>query len=279
MIRSLPLAYLSWFVGKLANLPLPKPLALLSVRVFARAYGIDVTLANRPVETFRCIGEFFTRDLRPELRPVEDGIVSPVDGTLRSFQNITTQGVVAQVKGKTYSVESLLGGDEQSRRFHGGQLWNFYLSPKDAHHIHSPVAGTLVRTRRIPGRLWPVNDWALHSVDGLFAVNERVVSFIETADGLVAVVMVGATNVGRISLAYTPLETNLKPWSHKPILSLDHDPVISVGKGSKIGTFKMGSSVLVLTERRLVEGNDLDPFASVHYGRSLRSLVEGLQAA
>jgi len=183
------------------------------------------------------------------------------------------------VKGKTYSVESLLGGDELCRRFLGGQLWNFYLSPKDAHHIHSPVDGRVVRTVRVPGRLWPVNDWALHSVDGLFAVNERIVTFIDTVEGLVAVVMVGATNVGRISLAYSPMETNLKPWIRKPIQALTHDPAITVVKGMKLGTFKMGSSVLVLTESRAVEGMGSDPCCSVQYGQSLTGIIEASVAA
>ena len=199
MVRWLPLSYLSWFVGILANLPLPRRLASLTVGIFTRAYGIDPSSATQPVETFRSIGEFFTRDVRPDLQPIGEGIVSPVDGTLRSFQTIPAQGALAQVKGKTYSVESLLGGDPLYIRFLGGQLWNFYLSPKDAHHIHAPVDGRVVRTVRIPGRLWPVNDWALHSVDGLFAVNERIVTVLDTAIGLVAVVMVGATNVGRIA--------------------------------------------------------------------------------
>ncbi len=273
MMSWLPLAYLSWFVGKLANLPLPKPLSTLTVRVFAGAYGIDAALATRPLEDFRSIGDFFTRDLRPELRPISEGLVSPVDGTLRSFQNIGSDSVPTQVKGKLYSVESLLGSDELSHRFAEGQLWNFYLSPKDAHHIHAPVDGRVIRTLHIPGKLWPVNDWALRSVEGLFAVNERIVSFIDTAEGLVAVVMVGATNVGRISLAYAQMETNLRPWSGKKARSINHEPAIVATRGMKLGTFKMGSSVIVLTEKRLTQGPDMDPCCSVRYGQALAGIA------
>jgi phosphatidylserine decarboxylase len=274
MMSWLPLAYLSWFVGKLANLPLPRPLSTFTVRVFAGAYGIDASLATRPVEDFRSIGDFFTRDLRPELRPMSDGLVSPVDGTLRSLQNVGSERTPTQVKGKNYSVDSLLGSDELSHRFAAGQLWNFYLSPKDAHHIHAPVDGRVIRTVHIPGKLWPVNDWALRSVEGLFAVNERIVSFIDTAEGLVAVVMVGATNVGRISLAYAEMETNLRPWSRKVARRIDHSPAIVVTRGAKLGTFKMGSSVIVLTEKRLVHAMDMDPCCSVRYGQSLAGISQ-----
>jgi phosphatidylserine decarboxylase len=266
---SLPLAYLSWLIGKLANLPLPKPLSTLTVRIFSNAYGIDTAIATRPVGDFRSIGDFFTRDLRPDLRPISEGFVSPVDGTLRSFQNIGSERTITQVKGKLYTVDSLLDGDPWSNRFSGGQLWNFYLSPRDAHHIHAPIDGRVIRTVHIPGKLWPVNDWALRSVDGLFAVNERIVTFIETANGLVAVVMVGATNVGRISSAYTRMETNLAPWIKKTTQSIHHDPAISVSRGAKLGTFKMGSSVIVLTEKSFARKADVDPCCSVRYGQAL----------
>jgi phosphatidylserine decarboxylase len=137
----------------------------------------------------------------------------------------------------------------------------------------------VIRTTRVPGRLWPVNDWALHTVESLFAVNERIVSLIETVDGLVAVVMVGATNVGRISLAYASMETNRKPWSQKQIQSLEHDPAIPVVKGNKIGTFNMGSSVLVLTERRLVETAGIEPCCPVRFGQSLTAVAEASKIA
>jgi phosphatidylserine decarboxylase len=93
-----------------------------------------------------------------------------------------------------------------------------------------------------------VNDWALRSVDELFAVNERVVTFIESPQGLVAVVMVGATNVGRISLSYMDLETNVRPWDKKQISAIAHQPPVAVKCGEKLGTFKMGSSVIVIME-------------------------------
>jgi phosphatidylserine decarboxylase len=278
MIFWLPLTYLSWFLGKLANLTLPKPLATLTVRMFSGAYGIDSSLATRPIEDFRSIGDFFTRDLRPELRPMGDGLVSPVDGTLRSVQNIEAGDMLTQVKGKSYSLESLLGDDELSHRFVNGQQWNFYLSPKDAHHIHAPIDGRVLRTVQIPGKLWPVNDWALRSVEGLFAVNERIVSYIDTALGLVAVVMVGATNVGRISLAYSQMETNLRPWAKKGKQVIHHNPAIPITKGAKLGTFKMGSSVIVLTENRVVDVYNLDQCCSVLYGQPLADILRSLSS-
>jgi phosphatidylserine decarboxylase len=114
-----------------------------------------------------------------------------------------------------------------------------------------------------------VNDWALASVEGLFCVNERVVTFIESAQGLVAVVMVGATNVGRIALAYDNLETNTAPWRSHAQRSIEHAGPIEVARGDKLGTFKMGSSVLVVFERRLADVSQAKPLGKVSYGQPL----------
>lgn len=282
-LKYLPKKYLSWCVGQLVHLRLPGPLARFSVRVFIRLYGIDPTSARKPLAAYRSIGDFFTRDLRPELRPIAGAVCCPVDGTLRGVYTLDSRGEVPQVKGVSYTLKDLLGGDPLVARFGQGQLWNFYLSPRDAHHIHAPVDGRIVKTVHIPGALWPVNTWALNSIPGLFAVNERVVSFIESEFGLLAVVMVGATNVGRIKLAYSDLETNSRPWRRARQCSLQHDPPIVVRRGEKIGTFKMGSSVVLVSERCFLtpagSGGDGAP---VQYGAPLvdgeaRSEVGGAQ--
>ena len=274
-ISYLPKSYLSWFVGMMANLPLPKPLSTILVRWFARAYKIDASLATRSLETFPSIGAFFTRDLRPEVRPIAEGIVCPVDGTLRSAQDVSAVGDATLVKGRSYSIAGLLGNDPLASRFSAGQVWNFYLSPQDAHHIFSPVDGCITRSVHVPGKLWPVNDWAISAVDGLFVVNERVISFIETSNGLVAVVMVGATNVGRIALSYTPMESNRAPWSKHARRASDHTTAIPIGRGDKIGTFHMGSTVVLVFENRPFDVSKTATQVKVTYGAPLAALCQG----
>jgi phosphatidylserine decarboxylase len=277
-LKYLPKRYLSWCVGQLMHLRLPGPLARFSVRVFIKLYGIDPASARKPLAAYRSIGDFFTRDLRPELRPISGAVCCPVDGTLRGVHPLDPGGEVPQVKGVSYSLMDLLGGDPLAARFAQGQLWNFYLSPRDAHHIHAPVDGRIVKTVHIPGALWPVNTWALNAIPGLFAVNERVVSFIESEFGLLAVVMVGATNVGRIKLAYGDLETNSRPWRRARQKSIQHNPPIVVTRGEKIGTFKMGSSVVLVSERRFLQCAGAAPNRAATNGAAMQygaPLVEG----
>jgi len=272
ILSVMPKSYLSWSLGHLARLPLPGPLARFSVSLFAQAYSIDHSIATEPIGSFRSIGDFFTRDLKPEVRPIASGPVCPVDGRLRSCVQLGPGGEVTQVKGKSFTVAQLLGDAELARRFESGQLWNFYLSPQDAHHIHAPVDGRISQTIHVPGKLWPVNDWALNAVDGLFVVNERVISLIESEHGLVAVVMVGATNVGRIKLAYMDLVTNRAPWAPKRRQLFRHEPSIAVSRGEKLGTFMMGSSVLLVSERPLAPCPQGRDGSRVEYGRSLSKL-------
>jgi phosphatidylserine decarboxylase len=269
LTKFLPLSYLSWFLGALARLPLPQPLARLTIMIFARAYKIDPSQATKPLNHYRSIGDFFIRDLKPELRPIEGPIVSPVDARVRNAQRTPPDGVLPQVKEKTYTLQALLGDSQLAEEFSKGYFWNFYLSPSDAHHIYAPVSGQIVQTIHIPGKLWPVNDWALESVEELFAVNERVVSIIESEYGKFAVVMVGATNVGRISLAYHALITNRYPWKSKQLHSIAHSEPIAVVCGEKLGTFMMGSSVVVLSDSVPTGIREFREKSSIRIGQSL----------
>jgi len=272
ILRYIPKAYLSWFVGHLVRVPLPGPLARLSIKVFAWLYSIDISMATLPLSGYRSIGDFFIRDLRPELRLIGEPVVCPVDGRLRDCAHLDASGTITQVKGIDYSLSELLGGDPLVSHFEQGQLWNFYLSPQDAHHIHAPVSGKIVKTIHLPGALWPVNDWALRSIPGLFAVNERVVVFIESDLGLIAVVMVGATNVGRIKLSYLDVETNKAPWRRSEPRTFEHAPPVDISRGAKLGTFKMGSSVILVTQRRLVDGQVHQSALPTRYGVALSAL-------
>ena len=250
----LPKNHLSALVGFLVNLKLPWGLSLISLKIFCYITGADPSTASRPLKDYSCIGDFFTRDLREGLRPVGRGILSPVDGTLRSF-GLIEEFEFEAVKGTRYSVPEFLGSSEFAEKFRGGTFLNFYLAPCDYHQIHSPVDAKISSVTHIPGNLWPVNDWSVRSVKNLFSVNERVVCYLESEFGMIAVVLVGATNVGKISLSFLPIDTNTSR-NRKP-RDFELDPCPFINSGDRIGTFHMGSSVVVL-----FRPNALDRFNS-----------------
>ncbi len=243
-LRYVPKNHLSRAIGRLVHARLPRPIARRVVRWFANTYQIDVDAAGKPIQDYPSIGHFFTRDLAEGLRPIESDFVSPVDGTLRNFGHVR-DGRLEQIKGKTYTVARFLG-DDHAKRYENGAFFNLYLSPQDYHHVHSPVTGRIVRSVHIPGKLWPVNDWSLANVNELFSINERVITYIECELGLVAAVMIGATNVGKISVVYDSFISNAA--GAEKTVARDYDKPIATSAGDRLGTFHMGSSVVVLVE-------------------------------
>ncbi len=228
---------LSLLAGKAAYCRLPAPLGRLSVRAFAALYRIDPSTASLPLADYKTIGEFFVRDLKPGLRPIGKGLVSPVDGILKGYGSLEN-GLLEQVKGRHYSAADLLGDEEKAGEYRGGFYFHFYLSPADYHHVHSPVNGVISGCKHIPGSLWPVNDMCVRRLDRLFVRNERVVIYLNTDAGSAAVVMIGALNVGGIKVCFQP---NLQRGACCGG-AFEHP----VRAGDRIGTFYLGSSVVVL---------------------------------
>ncbi|MCB0323789.1 MAG: phosphatidylserine decarboxylase [Bdellovibrionales bacterium] len=265
-----PKNLLSATVGALAQVKLPARLATPLLGVFSRCYGINFDESKQPLTEFKSLSELFLRDLKPWVRPIDDGVVSPVDGRLTQCGPIE-DGCLVQVKGKRYSVASLLKDESSAARFRNGYYITIYLAPGDYHHIHAPVDGRVVRTRHIEGALWPVNEWSLERIDELFAVNERVVSFIESSVGMVALVMVGATNVGSIRLSYSDLRANQPPYFRRRtgVNDREENPPIPLGRGERIASFHLGSSIVLLFEPQVFRPGVGCRLGRVRYGERL----------
>lgn len=236
----------SRLAGWLADRRVPRPLLMPIIRAWTRAYGADLSEAAEPAGGFRTFNEFFTRALRPGIRPIAGGqgvVVSPTDSRLSGIGRVPGDGRLEQVKGETYGLDALLGSAQEAERFRRGLHATLYLGPGMYHRVHSPVEGRIVGWRYIPGRLFPVSALAVRSVPGLFTRNERVIVLLE-AEGIgeLALVLVGATNVGRITLSFTELVTNAgaAPGGFQP-----PEP-IRVGRGEEIGRFNLGSTVVLL---------------------------------
>ena len=160
-------------------------------------------------------------------------------------------------------MSELLKDAAETQKFHGGYFVNLYLSPKDYHRIHSPVSGTIRKMTHIPGALWPVNDWSIKAIPDLFTVNERVVTYITTPHGEAAVVMVGATNVGKMTLSYHDLVTNQEPWKRSEINSTEFKDTKSISAGDQLGVFHLASSVVVLLDASFRKNINLKEFSGL----------------
>lgn len=253
LLRALPRSTLTSAIGWLSERQVPAPLRELVLGSLASAMHMDMGEAERPIGDYASFQELFCRGLAQGVRVCgddPDSIVSPVDGVLMVDGTID-DSLVLKVKSVRYSVAQLLGGDEVwASRFAGGAYQVFYLSPKDYHRMHSPVTGRVTEYRWIRGDFWPVNSLA-DRLPNVYCDNERVVSYLDTGRGVVAMVKVAAFGVGYISMRYLDEEPGDRDAAlrrrHWRAYGPDDSPAVT--RGEELASFGMGSTVVLLYER------------------------------
>jgi phosphatidylserine decarboxylase len=244
----IPQHLLSRLVGKLAETKIPWLKDLLISR-FIKQYQVDMSEAADPEpRNYANFNAFFTRALNDGARPIceaDNTIACPADGAISQIGSITG-GRIFQAKGQDYSLLSLLGGDrEAAALFDNGSFATVYLSPRDYHRVHMPIAGTLRTMSYIPGVLFSVNAATAENVQGLFARNERAVCLFDTEAGPMAVILVGAMIVAGIETVW---DGQVAP-PPKGIRTTDYRQGarnIHLQKGEEMGRFKLGSTAIVL---------------------------------
>ncbi|QDE68787.1 MULTISPECIES: archaetidylserine decarboxylase [Myxococcus] len=272
LMQVLPKSALSTVVGMATRLPVPAPVHQAAMRAFAKAYNVDMEEAEHSFDHYPTFAQFFTRGLKPGLRPVDAGekvVVSPVDGRV-SQVGYSDYGRCLQAKGIEYTVDELLGDSEAAKPFHGGAWTTIYLSPRDYHRIHAPLGGTITGYAYIPGEFWPVNPASVKNKQSLFCVNERLVTYLDTVAGKCAVVKVGATCVSRIKAAYDEVTTH----TGQPGKVHRYGAAMPVEKGGELGRFEMGSTVILLFEPKRVTWDDsLQEEAVVRLGKRIGAIT------
>lgn len=248
-LKRLPKNAVSRAFGAISEVEFPAPMQRVVNRSFAHLTGVDTEEAARPPEGYATLNDYFTRRLRKGARDVQTdtqgALVSPVDGKLGAFGPIE-EGTLYQAKGREYRLVDLVDSAAAAEWFEGGWYATVYLSPRDYHRIHSPVGGQVEHIGYIPGQLFPVNPFAVENIDELFAINERLITYLQTERlGRVAVVKVGATCVGRISLTFHDMKTN---GSFRRRQEFDLDEPVSLSHGDELAVFNLGSTVIVLVE-------------------------------
>jgi phosphatidylserine decarboxylase len=222
------------------------------IRWFIGQYKVDISQAQiTDPQQFENFNAFFTRALKQDARPLggdQNSLVSPVDGTISQFGKIL-KGDVFQAKGRSYNLHELLAGEQAwIDRFSEGQFMTIYLSPKDYHRIHMPVDGTLTATKYVPGRLFSVSPATTRVVPRLFARNERLICAYDTPVGSILLIMVGALFVAGIETVWSGAVT---PPHGKALRHTDFpnkSDSLKFTKGSEMGRFNMGSTVILLFE-------------------------------
>ena len=223
---------------------------------FAHMYGIDPNEAEKAMHEYASLNDFFTRRLKPGLRPLDsaaDTLISPVDAKISGIGPIE-DGTLINVKGQNYTVEELLNRSPRAVNYHHGFYIVLYLSPTDYHRIHSPVAGKVQEKEHVPGKVYPVNEFGMRHMKRTLSRNERLITYVRHEGGEVAVVKVGAMNVS--SIRYVDPQTE------------------QLERGEELAYFEFGSTVVLLIESGTFKvRSDLMVNSKVKMGESLGTLV------
>ncbi len=248
LLKLLPKRLLTRLTGKLARVPLPVPLNEKLFRVYGRVFPVNFEEAARAPFEYRTLQDFFTRELKPGARPLDPdpkSVLCPVDGRVMQTGCIEA-GTLLQAKGWRFAVSDLLGDAQRAASFADGTACTLYLSPADYHRIHMPLTGSVDALHYLPGHLYPVNRFSLHRIRNLFIANERVVLFLTTPAGPAAMVLVGATNVGRIRIAVDKIP---RRQFRSGAFQRSYPGGIAVARGAEVGCFELGSTVILLFEK------------------------------
>jgi phosphatidylserine decarboxylase len=222
------------------------PVTTLIIRWFVGHYKVDMgEAANPDIRSYETFNAFFTRALKPGVRPLADAdYICPVDGAVSQFGPIERDQLF-QAKSHNYSTRALVGGDrELAAQFDHGSFATLYLAPKDYHRVHMPCAGRLTRMIYVPGTLFSVNPTTALGVPNLFARNERVVCVFDSEHGPFVLTLVGATIVGSMETVWHGIVNPKRPGVMR---EWRYDPQQWVfAKGDEMGRFSLGSTVVIL---------------------------------
>jgi phosphatidylserine decarboxylase len=219
-----------WFGRRMS-----KPESALRVVPFITQYNLDVDEFAKSPFDYKTFNDFFYRALKPDARPIaggDDVAVLPADGRHLVFPNIdAAEGFY--VKGAKFTVRELLDDEDLASRFAGGAMVISRLCPVDYHRFHFPVAGAPRESRLVQGWLYSVSPIALRRRIRYLVENKREVTLIDGSPfGPVAMIEVGATNVGSIRQSFVP---------GRPVAKGDEKGLFAFGGSCVITLFTRGS--------------------------------------
>ncbi|HEU4662573.1 MAG TPA: archaetidylserine decarboxylase [Dokdonella sp.] len=244
------------------------------IRRIVRSYRVDLAEAEQPDPTaYPHFNAFFTRPLKSGARPqaqAADAILCPADGRISQAGPIRS-GRIFQAKGQAFSVAELLGDEAAAAAYEDGRFATVYLSPRDYHRVHMPLAGELLETVHVPGRLFSVAPFAVAGVPRLFARNERLACHFRGSHGPFAVVLVGAMLVSGIETVWGGVE--VPPYASRITRRDWRGRGVRLARGAEMGRFNMGSTAIVLLPAAATLEPTLAPEQAVRVGEAIGAVA------
>ena len=235
----IPLRLLSWRVYKLSRVTIPFVKNIL-IELFIKKYNIDLSEYRKGrKEDYLSFNDFFTREIKPELRLIESSyktMVSPVDGRLIEHGKINEDSII-QIKNSHYSLTKLLNNNQElAMKYLNGYFVTLYLAPDNYHRVHMPLDGTLVNSEHVPGKCFAVHQESITKIPDLYIKNQRLINSFENQLSPFVLILVAALNVSSITTV----------WKSE---DLQAENPLTIPKGEQMGQFNLGSTVILLVPK------------------------------
>ena len=235
----IPLRLLSWCVYKLSRVTIPFVKNIL-IELFIKKYNIDLSEYRKGrKEDYLSFNDFFTREIKPELRLIEssyNSMVSPVDGLLIEHGKINEDSII-QIKNSHYSLTKLLNNNQElAMKYLNGYFVTLYLAPDNYHRVHMPLDGTLVNSEHVPGKCFAVHQESITKIPDLYIKNQRLINSFENQLSPFVLILVAALNVSSITTV----------WKSE---DLQAENPLTIPKGEQMGQFNLGSTVILLVPK------------------------------
>lgn len=269
LTNRLPRRWLTQFMGwfsKIEN-PLVKNFSIAMWKFFS---NLDLSEAKK--QDFKSMHDCFTRELKEGARTIDmdpSVMASPVDAIVGASGRIDGT-TVFQAKGFPYTLQDLLGEEENIDDWKDGYFVTLRLTSSMYHRFHAPYDCTVEKVRYYSGDTWNVNPIALKRVEKLFCKNER--AFIRTrfegagpcAKQRVALVPVAAILVASIRLHFLDVLFHLK-YSGPETFACN----APYSKGQEMGWFQHGSTIVVLAGKGFSLCDNLQQGLEIRMGQAL----------
>lgn len=213
------------FVSKGAGVFLNSSFSKWIIPGFVKRNGIN--LNDYEKQEFHSYNEFFTREIKKELRPVTEEaniLISPCDGKVTVSR--IGKGQKFYIKDTEYTVEQLLRNKRLAQRYVGGYAVILRLTVDDYHHYCYVADGKKSPDKKLPGVFHTVNPTA-NETRAIYKENAREYAVLKTKQfGTIVMMEVGAMMVGKIT-------------NHQRGAAV-------VRKGQEKGYFEFGGSTVIL---------------------------------
>ncbi len=178
------------------------------IRKAVARFHVDMTQAALEPDpaAYASFNAFFTRELRPGARPVwrlprSHLLPGRTEKSARSAAFPTGAGA-GEGLGLLAASTCWAATRSSPPSFADGSYATIYLSPRDYHRVHMPLAGTLRRMVHVPGRLFSVNQTDDRGPAETLRTQRARVSVFDTGQGPMAVILVGAFFVGSMDTVW-----------------------------------------------------------------------------